>query len=164
MKNDKEYEKLLGRAARYCSLSEKSELEVRSKLLQWKADISDEWADKILQFLKDEKYIDNSRYASYFVADKHRLNRWGPFKIRMELRIKGVDESHINAALAEIEREEWVETLDKLLAERVSRIRGKSPTDHKRKLYNYAYTKGYPADIIEESLSKLNLWEEADDW
>ena len=70
----KEYSELLERAARLCSKSEKCSSEIRDKLNQWGMPESE--IDRAITSLEKEKFIDDRRYAGYFVRDKLKFNRW----------------------------------------------------------------------------------------
>ena len=82
MKNNSlKYEEALYKSAAYCSQSEHCISDLRNKLTQWGVMESD-W-DKIIRYLVDENYINESRYAIAFTKDKFRYNKWGKIKIRL---------------------------------------------------------------------------------
>jgi regulatory protein len=74
MKNNfLKYEEALYKSAAYCSQSEHCISDLRNKLTQWGVLESDR--DKIIRYLIDENYIDESRYAIAFTKDKFRYNK-----------------------------------------------------------------------------------------
>ena len=71
MKRQLTYEQALFKAAALCTQTEKCESDVRTKLLAWEIGEGD--ATKIIKYLKDEKFLDDARYCSFFVKDKSTL-------------------------------------------------------------------------------------------
>jgi len=49
-----------------------------------------EEADKAIARLVEQKFIDDARFARYFVKDKLKFNKWGRIKIGYALRQKGL--------------------------------------------------------------------------
>ena len=103
------YESALARAASLCSRGEHAEAEMRRKLRQWGAETGD--ADRVVEWLVDNGFIDNSRYAHAFVYDKSRFDLWGRVKIRHQLRLNGVTGDVVDEAMAEIDDDEKVANL-----------------------------------------------------
>ncbi len=83
-----EYKKALNKAAVLCSRQEYSAYDIRKKLVNW--ELSEEEVEQAMSRLISEKFIDDSRYAGYYVRDKFQFNGWGRIKIRYQLRGKGV--------------------------------------------------------------------------
>ena len=100
---------LLNKAATYASRCEHCESEVREKLASWGA--TDEEVEAIIEYLVEERYIDNQRYANSYAKDKFRFNHWGKYKISMMLRSKDIDSDTIEEAINQIEEEEYLEKL-----------------------------------------------------
>lgn len=98
-------EEYRNKAARYCAASEHCESEVREKLRQWGA--ASRTADEIVDFLIDNNYINEERYARAFAHDKLRYNGWGKRKIQYMLVGKRISAQAIEAALAAIDNEEY---------------------------------------------------------
>lgn len=75
-----------------CSRREISSGQARTKLLRWlEADTSG--AEKVVDELVREKYIDDSRFARAYTRDKLRFSKWGPEKILRGLGDAGVERS-----------------------------------------------------------------------
>ena len=79
---------MLHRAAAYCSTAERCIQDIEKKIKA--AGLSQEENDRILSRLLKERFIDESRFARYFVNDKLRFNKWGRIKINHELQKKGI--------------------------------------------------------------------------
>ncbi len=76
----------LSKAAAYCSSAEHCTAEVVAKLDAW--GIPAEGQARILARLVQEHYIDEARYARFYINDKFRFNKWGRNKIIQGLRAK----------------------------------------------------------------------------
>ena len=94
------------RLATLCARCEQAEGDLRKKLRDWGIASSD--ADAIIDRLKQERYLDNERYAHAYCRDKLRFNGWGRIKIAFMLKGKGVEQEFIDAALAQIDEEQYV--------------------------------------------------------
>ena len=91
----------LERMSSRCAKSEQCEADVRRKLAEWEQD--DAAADRIVERLRAEGFVDDERFCRAFVEDKWRFNRWGRTKIRMALRMKGMDGAPADEALAAVD-------------------------------------------------------------
>src|ERR1039458_3636077 len=56
---------------------------------------------RILDRLKQQKLLDDARYARQFVRLRAEIRKQGSFRIARDLRARGVPDRHIEAALAE---------------------------------------------------------------
>lgn len=141
-----EYQSALQRAASYCSRREVASGQVLEKLRTW--EIPEPWWEEILDFLINEKYVDDRRYAELFVKDKFNLNRWGRVKIVHMLRRQGIGEELIQEALELIDEEEYVSVCRELIRNKSATLKDKNQYNRKSKLLRYATGKGYETDLI----------------
>ena len=86
---------LMNMAAR----AERSSGDALRLMKRWGVDDND--AQRVLQRLIAERFIDDSRYAAAFVREKINLSGWGSYKIVAALRRKGVDNRIIENALSQ---------------------------------------------------------------
>lgn len=140
------YEAALAKAASLCSRAEHAEAEMRRKLRQWGAEAGD--ADRVVEWLVDNGFIDNSRYAHAFVYDKSRFDLWGRVKIRHQLRLNGVDGEMVDEAMAEINEDEYVENLRTLLAVKSRTLTVADPYKRKVSLMRYGASRGYEPSLV----------------
>ena len=110
-------ENLYAKISRYCAYQERSSGEVRQKLRLLGAD--SQTAQRLLERLADDNFINEERFARAYVRGKFRINGWGRLKIKNGLRAKGVDENLIRTALAEeINPNEYNNLLQKIVSEK----------------------------------------------
>lgn len=155
-----EYQKALHSAADMCSRQERCVSEIRKKLIRW--ELSEEEAEQAITYLIQEKFIDEDRYASYYVKDKFRFNGWGRIKIRWQLRQKEVRSSSVEEALASLDEEAYLEKLAELLYSKKRQIRNKDFWQTKAALIRFGQSRGFEPDIVYSQVERL-LKAEAED-
>lgn len=147
-------DKALAKAAHLCAQGEKSPKEIFDKLITW--GVSEPDAEQIVCRLREEKYIDEERYAHAFVHDKFVYEHWGKVKISYALRQKGISESLISNTLDDvISDEDYVQSLSDLLA---SRMRGMSlplSVNDRAKLYRFAMQRGYDSQTFSSAVKNV---------
>ncbi|MCC8036994.1 MAG: recombination regulator RecX [Bacteroidales bacterium] len=114
-------EEAMARAERMCSGAEYSLLEMRRKLAAW--GISSRDAAEILDFLVDERYIDDARFAQHYAAEKLEHNRWGARKIYASLRAKGIDHATAKDALASLDPDLYDRIMIELIQAKANNVR-----------------------------------------
>ena len=74
-------EEAWNKASFLCASSEKCLYDIQEKLKSWGCNSDD--SEQICQRLIEEQYIDQTRYAYFYVKDKFRFNKWGKIKIKI---------------------------------------------------------------------------------
>lgn len=146
-------EEILYKLAAQCSTSELCLADIETKLSRY--DLTEEERTHILQHLVEEKYVDDGRYAEAFVRDKYRFNKWGRFKIAQGLRMKGIDNETIKAAMEAIDEEEYMDILRSLIKAKRKSTKGKSNYEITGKLIRFATGRGFEFEAIRECLNVL---------
>jgi len=145
-------EKCLPRLQKLCSKAEYCEADIYRKALK-ALDGDAQAAAKVLASLKEDRYVDNARYAAAFARDKANFQGWGPVKIRFQLRAKGVSEADISQALQEIEPAKAEEKMEKVLTAKARTLQG--DPQFRLKLLKFGLTRGYDYDDVEAAVSKI---------
>lgn len=136
----------LHKAAALCSSAEQCESDIREKLSRW--GIAQAGQNEIIERLKKEKYLDETRFTQSFVNDKIRFNKWGKIKIRYALRQKNISPSVLSAALENVDPELYKNTLNEILAVKAGQVKAETEFDKKGKLYKFALSRGFEPDLI----------------
>jgi regulatory protein len=148
----------LKKAQNICAKQEKCKADIRQKLFEWKVETKDHnW---ILEHLEKEKFIDETRFAGFYVRDKFRFNKWGKIKIEFELRTKQIPVEILREAIETIDSKQYLEACKNLLNQKLNSLKDKEPHKLKEKLIRYGQSKGYEAEIlfsISEKLINLHL-------
>ena len=142
----------LSRLQKLCSKAEYCRADMYRKALK-DLEGDEVAAQKVVETLVAEKYVDDARFASAFAREKASLQGWGPVKIRFQLRGKGVPESVIAAALEEIEPEKADARLEKLLSAKARTLEG--DPQFRLKLLKFALSRGYEYNTVEAALKKI---------
>lgn len=129
-----------------CARAEKSEGDARRLMRNW--GLSDEDAERVLERLVRERFIDDNRYAAAFIREKLRLSGWGTYKIRMALRRKGLTPKQIDNALAEAETPDMGERLRTQFLRKMRSLRYESAYELKSKLIRYGLSLGYEYETV----------------
>lgn len=146
------YEQALQRLAALCSQGEHSSAEIRAKALQWQLSEAD--ADRLIDYLTDERYIDDERYCKAYANDKLRYNHWGRFKIRQMLHLQGLSGEHIRAGLDSINDKEYKKILTDIILAKSRGIKDTDPYTRHAKIMRHATSKGFESDAIAKLLSE----------
>ena len=144
--------KVLDRMRALCSRREYGKGDILKKVLK-AMDGDREAADRIMDTLVKEKYIDELRYASAFARDKSSLAGWGVTKIRYMLSSKGVPGDVIAQALEEIDAEKAESRLDKLMENKFRSLRGDPQC--RLKMLRFGLGRGYGYDEVSSVLDRL---------
>lgn len=152
MKNEK-YQSALKKASALCSRSEKCKSDIRAKLIVWGINNESD-INKMLQWLTDNQFIDEKRYSHNYTQDKHRFNKWGKIKIRAGLRLKGIGDENIELAFAAIDPDEYRLLLKAELSNKKKNIKSANQYELKGKLFRFASSRGYEADLIYKLLDE----------
>lgn len=113
-------------------------------------------AEKILESLKADKFVDDNRYSRAFVRDKSRLSGWGGRKISFALRRKKIEQSIIAEAIKELDKTSEGERLLKILTVKEKTI-GKEESRAKKteKLIRFALSRGFNYDQALSAVNKI---------
>jgi regulatory protein len=147
------FEEVFSKLMKYCSYQERSKLEVEQKASLLGAKKNE--LEKLVDLLQADNFIDEKRFAESYVRGKLKVKRWGKYKIREGLRMKGVSNVLIEKQLIEIGREEYLENLEHLVDQR--KLSGKLSQEELSKQYRYFLSKGYDSDLVMEVFRKRGL-------
>ena len=141
------------RLATLCARCEHAEGDLRKKLRDWGIDTRD--ADAIISRLKQERYLDNERFARAYCRDKLRFNGWGRVKIAYMLKGKGIEQEYIDNALGEIDEEQYISILNEALETKVRTLNDKNPQQARASLLRFAASRGFEPALFFPVVSRL---------
>lgn len=136
-------------AFHFLNYKPRTEKEIRKKLKEKM--ISEPNLEKVINILKDLKYLDDNRYAKQYLEEKLENNPIGKRVITMKLAEKGIKKDVINEV---VDKQYNVETetnkAKELLTKYLKKVRAKSDLDKKQKCYRYLLSRGFDYDIVKE--------------
>ena len=147
-------DQVLDKMAKYCAYQERCVKEVRDKLKTF--DIAEEEKTKILDYLLDNRFVNNERYAKAFVRGKVNQSGWGVNKIRFHLIQKGIDKDIIDEALGQTDEETYRQRLIEILKTKAKTVKADSDFEKKRKLAAYAMQKGFEGPLVWEVVKEFD--------
>ncbi len=147
------YREALVKATEICSKAEKCSFDVELKCREWQ--LSDVETSRLIEYLQQEKFIDEQRYANSFVNDKFRFNKWGRIKLAYSLRMKQVEENCIRQALANLPQQAYQEVLLDLLSAKAKSLGAEEAYTRKGKLLAFAQGRGFEVDLAVKLLERI---------
>lgn len=147
-----ETDKVLEKMRVLCSRREYCRSDILKKVVS-ALDGDRQGAEKIVDILVDEKFIDELRYASAFVRDKSALSGWGAVKIRYMLSSKGIPRDVISEALGEVDEGKARARLEKLMENRYRSL--KDDPQCRLKMLRFGLGRGYEYDEVSSVIDML---------
>ena len=145
-------DQVLDKMAKYCAYQERCVKDVTDKLKTF--DVSEKVREEVLNYLIDNRFIDNKRFAKAFVRGKINQSGWGLNKIRFHLIQKGIDKETIEEALHDTDEEVYRQRLIEILTTKAKTVKAENGFEKKRKLAAYAMQRGFETDMIWEILKE----------
>lgn len=120
-------------------------------------EIQDEIAELVMDKLIEKKYLDDLRFAKFFIENRFVRKGVSHKRLRMELKQKGVSDENIKLAFSEVTRNEDEEIL--------KMIKKKRAKYNDFKLVNYLVRQGFEFGRAKDAVEKSHQEEDSDsDW
>lgn len=158
LENESQFGKLYTRSLEYALIRPRSQREMRDYLYRKTRDsrtktgdikkgVSKELTERVFNRLFEKGYIDDMKFASFWVENRNVRKGSSMRKLQMELHGKGVDAAIVEQVLASTERADTDE-LQKIIAKKASRY------DDVQKLTAYLVRQGFRYDDVKEALAR----------
>lgn len=148
-------EQALQKAKQFCAYQERCHSEVKEKLYGY--GLYTKEVEAVLAILVEENYLNEERFATAYAGGKFRMKQWGKVKITHALKLRQVSAYCIKKALAAIPEEDYLQSLQQLLAEKKKTLKSeKNIFIKKHKLKAFLLQKGYEANLVNEYLQEKN--------
>ncbi len=146
-------DQVLDKMAKYCAYQERCVKDVKDKLKTY--DIPQESKDEILDYLLDNRFVNDERFARSFVRGKVNQSGWGVNKIRFHLMQKGIDKDVIDEAFGQTDEEVYKQKLIDILKAKSKTVKAETDFERKRKLAAFAMQKGFEGSLVWEVLKEF---------
>lgn len=138
-----------------CSKTEKCELDAYNYMVSHGC--SHQEAALAVEYLVENKYVDNRRYAESFFSDKLRFSKWGRKKIISRLRLKKISPDDINYVLEHVSD---IQDEKKIMEDELAKkLRGIKEGFPKRKVWEklmrFCLSRGYDAGDSANVIERL---------
>ena len=140
------------KAMQACSRREYCRREISDKLVSWGCTSAE--TCEVVDFLVEQKFVDERRYTEAFVKDKLRFNKWGKVKIAYMLHAQNIGRNIAMDVLSEIDETEYKQILTGELQKKHRSIRG-NVFEIKGKLYRFATSRGFESEMVNEIIFQL---------
>lgn len=144
------YEIALQRLTALCASAEHCEYEMTEKMRKWEVDESDR--QRIVEYLRDAKFVDDERYARAFVKDKIKYNKWGRRKVEQALWAKHIADDIRQRVLDEVDDSEYKSVLADLLKSKRRSIKAATDYELNMKLIKFALSRGFDYSIVRQCI------------
>lgn len=136
----------LAKAERYCAREEQCYSSVRQKLSAW--GVPSDSADRIIDCLIDNDFINEHRYVRIYCESKLRLQKWGRRKVAYQLRSKRISNDLIAEGMETVTDEQYQ---DILLAVARAKWKTFTPGDqrNRERLMAFLISRGYEMEFIQ---------------
>lgn len=152
LKSDQEKD-IYRKLGHYCAYQERAESEVLSKLQS--LEVSEELSLKLIELLKQDKFLNNKRFARFYAQGKFTHKKWGKLKIKSNLRQKEISTKNIDFALNLIKIREYKATINVLIDKKEQSLKDKSNLFvFRKKIVDSIRMKGFEADIVWDLVKK----------
>lgn len=145
-------DQVLDKMAKYCAYQERCVKDVTEKLKTF--ELTQREKDEILDYLIDNRFVNNTRFAQAFVKGKINQSGWGLNKIRFHLMQKGIDKEIIDEALQTYDEEAYRQRLIDVLKIKAKTVKAENDFERNRKLAAYAMQKGFEANLVWEVIKE----------
>ncbi len=138
----------------FCARRERSSNELELKALE--LELSSNEVDGLVKEFKELKIVDDLRFAKIMVRSKFIGNKWGKVKIRHSLRAKGINSSLIDQGLKEIDFDDYLGLIRKLIEQKIPKVKKKG-MQQKAHIVSYLRRKGFEDSSIWEVINEYQF-------
>lgn len=145
-------EKLKLRMASLCARSEQCSADIYTKLCKGGLVAAD--AKEVLEDLKNQRFVDDARFAAAYARDKVRFSSWGPLKVRAGLTAKRIPSDLIQQAIEAVDANDIHDALMRCARSKARTLNLTDPSDAK-KLLQYLAGRGFGYEQCMGALREL---------
>lgn len=132
-------------AADLCSRSEQCSSDIRRKLMR--KGLSPSQIEEITEFLINNRFLSDERFAAAFAGDKVRFSGWGRNKIRYALAMKGIPRDVVRDALDSIDHKDYIDALKRVGAQKIKSLNIHDLAD-RQKFYRHMLSRGFEGELV----------------
>lgn len=140
------------RMAGLCARAEHCGHEISDKL--YRMGLSSGEIHKVIDYLTENRFIDNKRYARSFARDKVRFSGWGRNKIRMHMAANRLSAEEINEGLDAIEEADY-EAAAARVADAKARVIDLADRAGIQSLYRHLLSRGFESEVAVRQITRL---------
>jgi len=154
-------QKAYDRAVRFLSYRPRSQAEVRRALRR--SEIDEVVIKAVIERLTRQGYLDDAEFARFWVENRQQFRPKGARALRQELRQKGLDNTTIEAAIANLDPETSAYAAARPRALRLANLIPDDLRTFRRKLTDFLLRRGFDYETVRDVVTSLVQEIEDDD-
>lgn len=160
IESEESYYKAYQMTLNYLSHSLRTEKQIKDYLVKKEIDL---YTERIIETLKELKWLDDLNYAESYVRTMANVNRKGPRNIEQDLKQKGVSENNILDALEEYPEEQQIENAIYLAEKKWAKMKKNSSFESIQKVKQYLVNKGYSFEFADQAIEAIDTDKDPDE-
>jgi len=156
MPDPEAFKKAKNQALRYLSYRDRSKWEITQYLE--KKQHSHLVIQQTLEYLENLDYVDDQRFAMQWGQFNINKKKLGRNRLYLELLNKGIDRETLENILSTLyENNPEIQLAKECASKKWESLKGVEADKKKRRLFQHLKRRGFPIDIIYQSLKKLDM-------
>ncbi len=146
-------EQIISKLTAVCARAEHCKDDMLRRMQRWQVDEATQ--REVISYLVKEKYIDEERYARFFINDKIKYNRWGRRKVEQALYFKHIPREVYEPLLDDVANEDFESVLLPLLQNKEKSLRYANDYEKRMKLLRFAMQRGFSYEQADKCINML---------
>ncbi|MBR4378772.1 MAG: RecX family transcriptional regulator [Prevotella sp.] len=146
-------EQIISKLTAVCARAEHCKDDMLRRMQRWQVDEATQ--REVISYLVKEKYIDEERYARFFINDKIKYNRWGRRKVEQALYFKHIPREVYEPLLDDVANEDFESVLLPLLQNKEKSLKYANDYEKRMKLLRFAMQRGFSYEQADKCINML---------
>jgi regulatory protein len=146
-------EQIISKLTAVCARAEHCKDDMLRRMQRWQVD--EAMQREVISYLVKEKYIDEERYARFFINDKIKYNRWGRRKVEQALYFKHIPREVYEPLLDDVANEDFESVLLPLLQNKEKSLKYANDYEKRMKLLRFAMQRGFSYEQADKCINML---------
>lgn len=146
-------EQIISKLTAVCARAEHCKDDMLRRMQRWQVDEATQ--REVISYLVKEKYIDEERYARFFINDKIKYNRWGRRKVEQALYFKHIPREVYEPLLDDVANEDFESVLLPLLQNKEKSLKYANDYEKRMKLLRFAMQRGFSYEQADKCINLL---------
>lgn len=144
-------EQIISKLTAVCARAEHCKDDMLRRMQRWQVDEATQ--REVISYLVKEKYIDEERYARFFINDKIKYNRWGRRKVEQALYFKHIPREVYEPLLDDVANEDFESVLLPLLQNKEKSLKYANDYEKRMKLLRFAMQRGFSYEQADKCIT-----------
>lgn len=154
MPDDDVLKQARNRALRYLTYRDRTEHEMRSYLAGKEFDAPT--VDLVVDYLKRLGYVDDARFAAQWGRYRIETKQFGRFRLKQDLRLKGLDDALIEETLRQLYGEHDEKELARdAAARKLPKWKNLDKSKQRQRLAGFLQRKGFSSETVFDTVERL---------